>query len=96
MNEATKRLHIYAALGMLEMVRSLEEDINPKSARSLALKNLIDNSIRVGDFYNINKLCVENTMANRLLDEFYENVRRTFSPKLVGRDARGRFCSLET
>lgn len=92
MNEVTKRLHVYAAIGMLEMVRDLEEKEKAKSARSISLRNLIDYSVKVGDFYDINSLREEDPAINLLLDQFYGMIQRRFCPKQVGRDAKGRWC----
>jgi len=54
LSEDGKTIQCSLAIGFLEIVRSLEHDINPKSARSRALDNLIDNSWKVVDQFRVN------------------------------------------
>lgn len=96
MNDISKRVHIYLAIGLLETVRDAEETANAKSARALSLKNLIDNSCRVGDFYGIADFKSDVFgIANKLMDDFGDRVIKAFAPhKQVTRNEKGRFVAV--
>lgn len=95
MNHKEKCLHIMVAVGTLEAVRADEEDIKPKSANALMLKNLIDHCVRVGERYGMNEFIDSNCQQSIEVLTYIENkVRQTFAPKRVGRDDKGRFITL--
>lgn len=100
MTDDEKAMHVSIAIGALETVRSAEYDIKPKSARSLALANLIDNSLRVLDMYRANAwVDSKRTKAAYVLDAIERMISRSFGAvvekPLVGRDStNGRFVKL--
>ena len=51
LSDDAKTIHIALAVGLLEIVRADEEDINPKSRRSKAIGTLIDRCWNVNDCY---------------------------------------------
>jgi hypothetical protein len=53
-SEDAKTIQLALAVGFMEIVRYDEEQINYKSARSSALRNLIDNTWKVTDQFKIN------------------------------------------
>lgn len=54
LSEDVKCMQVALAIGFLEIVRSMEFDDSPKSARATALRNLIDNSWKVCDQFKTN------------------------------------------
>lgn len=93
MTDDEKTMHVSIAIGALETVRFGEEQINPKSARATALKNIIDNAYRVVDMYRINSWEQEKlNIAARVLEKIEADITRAFSPKTVTRCPKtGRF-----
>jgi len=77
LSEDGKCIQVALGVGFLEIVRSMEEDEKPKSARSLALKNLIDNSWKVCDQFKTNSWNpVKLKFASETLDAVEELVKR--------------------
>ena len=83
MTDDEAALQISLAIGLLDIVMYHEQKTKPKGARASAVRNLIDNSLRVIDLYRINALppvklklaceildAVENTVNQRCLAYF--------------------------
>lgn len=94
-----KTLHVAIAISALELVRSEEEEINPKSARSRSLQNLIDNAARVIGYYKMNDWSADNLdKAAQCFDFFGKKVDQMFNsrpPTRVVRGSNGRFQRVE-
>ena len=93
-SDDAKTIHISLAIGLLEIVRYDENHLNPKSARSSALNNLIDNAQRVCDFYRVNSWPPHKlSKASSVLDEIEALIKKRFEPPKtrVIRGEKGRF-----
>lgn len=97
MTDDTATIHISLGIGMLEIVRYYEGKKNPKSARSRALNNLIDNAQKVCDFYRVNAWPPHKlAKASDVLDEVEAVIKRRFKGrKLVTRGKDGLFQSMQ-
>lgn len=80
LSEDAKTIHISLAVGMLEIVRYDENKFKPMGARTRAINNLIDNSLKVCDFYRINSWPAHKlNKATNVLDDVESLVRQYFS-----------------
>lgn len=96
MNDDEKSLHICLAMGLIELVKTDEEDTKPKGARAAKLKNLYDGLDKIIDMFRINSWPLEKQiLAGVVLDKIELTVKRSFNPKLVGRCNKGRFIARE-
>lgn len=97
LSEDAKTIHVALAVGLLEIVRADEEDINEKSARSSALKNLIDNCWKCCDIYRVNAWSgAKLESAACVLDKVQVVIQDHFRPrKTVVRGPNGRFMAAE-
>ena len=92
-NEAS--IHVSLAIGCLETIRYDENKQNPKSARSRALNDLIDRSLKVCDMYRLHAWTQENqNKAAKVLDSIEVMVKQAFNPQMVSRDEKGRFAKI--
>jgi hypothetical protein len=91
-----KAIYLSLAMGLIELVKADEEDTKPKGARAVALKNLYSNCDKIIDFYKIvDWELSKQQQASRTLEAIELLVSRRWSPKLVDRDAKGRFSRRE-
>lgn len=87
-----KTMHCAIGIGALENIRYEEERENPKSARSLALQNLISNAERVISFYKMSDWSADKLdKASKCLTIYEKKVQQAFNPKTTIRGANGRF-----
>lgn len=81
LSEDAKTIHISLAIGLLEIVRYDENQINKKSARSTALAKIIDDNMKVVDQYRVNSWeDPKKAIASQVLDEV-ENLINAKFPK---------------
>jgi hypothetical protein len=93
MGDDEKAIYLSLAMGLIELVKADEEDTKPKGARAVALKNLYSNCDKIIDFYRLVEWDLDKQiLAGKTLERIEKLVSGTWTPKVVGRDERGRFC----
>ena len=93
MDDDSKALYICLAMGLIEMVLTDEVDTKPRGARATALKSLYDRCDKIIDYYRLVSWPLEKQLlAGTTLERIEKIIEGTWSPKLVGRDEKGRFC----
>jgi len=80
LSEDAKTIHISLAIGLLEIVRYDENQINKKSARSTALAKIIDDNMKLIDQYRVNSWeDPKKAIASQVLDEIEVLINSRFS-----------------
>ena len=99
MSDDEKTLHCAIGIGALEQIRYEEKKLNPKSARSTALDNLIDNAEKVIAHYKMNDWPVDKLIKSTdCLNKFEAIVRQAFNAiphEPLRRAANGRMMKRE-
>lgn len=76
-SEDAKTIQLALAVGFMEIVRYDEEQINRKSARASALRNLIDNTWKVTEQFKVNAWPPAKLLfASELLDAVEQMVHQ--------------------
>jgi len=95
MSDDEKSMWLSIAMGCIEVVKSEEQGIKKKGSRVSVLNNLYENAGRSIDLYRLVEWPLPKLLiASAVLEKIELEIKQKFSPKLVGRDSKGRFIAL--